>query len=666
MSRYVAPYAYAQDANGTPMSGAKLFFYVAGTSTPATTWSNVARTTANANPVVADSAGRFPSVYLDPAVAYKSVLQTASGVQIWTADPVNEPEAPQEVVELADLSYTVPMTGAVPRGVIAKLADFVSVKDFGAKGDGTTDDTLAFQRAADASPFVFVPPGSYRITQVTFNTAAMRLMGCGRGVSILKLYTSSTQNAVVVEGTVGSFPNPAGDVWGGLIEGLTFDGTNAPNMTQPAVNCISAHGMVVRNCLFNKCASGVRLKDCHVSVVEDCAFWDLKAATGFGIQVDGYGDQFIDKIYIDGTIPGGWNFEPMAGIQCLSTGNMIVNRGDIVHCRVGIDINPKANGLVEWCYVGQVYMDQCSDYGIRVNVANGGTVRGCVFEGTWSSTAGTGVRVSADPGTTLDGLTFRGMRVYNNVGNGIEILSGANYVIQGCRIGANGRKVTGTCNTSGTTVNLTGSAEANTVMANKPCLINGVSYIIDQIVTAFQIKLRTSAGNLTNATFSFGGDAAGVSLSSATSSIIISDNLFGGIDTLAANQAWGVYINPNVQLLHISDNIFRPHTQAAIGWLNTGNYDCIIKDNSGIDDSPNEYGAGPTLTLGLAGIAKLTTTTTVTAIAGPRWRSREVILIPVAGDVQFTAGATIANSYLAPSLKPCRIVSDGTTWYVGG
>jgi hypothetical protein len=57
-------------------------------------------------------------------------------------------------------------TGASQRTVLDKLRDVVSVKDFGAVGDGVADDTAAFNAAWTASnpnP-VFVPSGSYAVT----------------------------------------------------------------------------------------------------------------------------------------------------------------------------------------------------------------------------------------------------------------------------------------------------------------------------------------------------------------------------------------------------------------------------------------------------------------------------------------------------------------------
>lgn len=63
--------------------------------------------------------------------------------------------------------YLTSATGAVARGFEDKLSDFVSVKDFGAVGDGATNDTSAIQAAltAGAGNVVVCPSGStYKIT----------------------------------------------------------------------------------------------------------------------------------------------------------------------------------------------------------------------------------------------------------------------------------------------------------------------------------------------------------------------------------------------------------------------------------------------------------------------------------------------------------------------
>jgi hypothetical protein len=65
--------------------------------------------------------------------------------------------------------YTPLGTGAVTRTVASKLNDTVSVKDFGAIGDGVTDDTVAIQNAINYTGSklggtILLPAGSYKIT----------------------------------------------------------------------------------------------------------------------------------------------------------------------------------------------------------------------------------------------------------------------------------------------------------------------------------------------------------------------------------------------------------------------------------------------------------------------------------------------------------------------
>ena len=90
-----------------------------------------------------------------------------------------------------------------------KLNDMVSVKDFGAVGDGVADDTLAIQAALDAQGSIYIPDGIYKIastlfiksnTQVVFGQKAFFKAGANnvtffKSTSTVPAYYSQIHNA---------------------------------------------------------------------------------------------------------------------------------------------------------------------------------------------------------------------------------------------------------------------------------------------------------------------------------------------------------------------------------------------------------------------------------------------------------------------------------------
>ncbi|ALN55625.1 Tat (twin-arginine translocation) pathway signal sequence domain protein [Lysobacter enzymogenes] len=68
------------------------------------------------------------------------------------------------LVDAKDVGYSPVDGGTVARSVQNKLREGLSVKDFGAIGDGVADDSGAFAQAAAAVGQVYVPVGDYAVT----------------------------------------------------------------------------------------------------------------------------------------------------------------------------------------------------------------------------------------------------------------------------------------------------------------------------------------------------------------------------------------------------------------------------------------------------------------------------------------------------------------------
>ena len=91
-----SPVFVGLDNSGNPISGGLLNAYAAGTSDRQATYSDAALASANANPVVLDSAGRAV-VYLS-STSYKFVLTNAdASVTYWTRDNVSATQLTQVI-----------------------------------------------------------------------------------------------------------------------------------------------------------------------------------------------------------------------------------------------------------------------------------------------------------------------------------------------------------------------------------------------------------------------------------------------------------------------------------------------------------------------------------------------------------------------------------------
>ncbi len=118
-------------------------------------------------------------------------------------------------------SYLAPFSGSVARSYRDKASDIISVKDFGAKGDGSTADQAAFIAASAATRTVMVPHGKYRISANTMLDANLIVAGgtiyVDRGVTLAVRGTIIAPDTEIFDGlgavNLDSSPNAYNLAW---------------------------------------------------------------------------------------------------------------------------------------------------------------------------------------------------------------------------------------------------------------------------------------------------------------------------------------------------------------------------------------------------------------------------------------------------------------------
>lgn len=200
--------------------GMRLYTYTAGTTTHKTAYTDSAGAVAHTYTsdgsggqyIAMDARGELPAPLYLTSGAYDLALKTAAGATVWTrqADPVGADLAASGGA--ASIGFLQSGTGAVSRTVQSKLREVVSVKDFGAVGDGVTDDTAAIQAALTAHNDVYMPAGLFNAGATLTLRSGQRLFGAGKYNTKIK----KTFNGDLITAAAGI-----------SIEGIWFEGDGA-------------------------------------------------------------------------------------------------------------------------------------------------------------------------------------------------------------------------------------------------------------------------------------------------------------------------------------------------------------------------------------------------------------------------------------------------------
>lgn len=510
---------------------------------------------------------------------------TSTGtISIANGGIVNSMVSNTAAIDSEKLRYLAPFGGAVGRSVEAALSDVFNLKDFGAVGDGATDNATALKSALDAINLngggtLYVPAGIYRVTNVFTNLISTDIVikGDGPSSSQFKYIDNSAPGnrrdflqarngaagldaditirdlAIVGDwGEGGSYTQQSHllslDVTGNiLLENLWlsqsrfFAAAIGNGFSQPSL-CKS---VIANNCRVTDCAAdGISTRGCLQTIVTNCYFNNVND-DAVAVHTQNAATAPIQSY----AVVANNNFVDCQGIACLGAAHTVITGNSLtrVSTRAIVVQGPGTSGFPEGN--NNIY---------SINISN--NVIDTVFSGfTFSPSSGDSVHYI----TVTAGLISSTSSGYPNNPNGSGgILSPYPYFYsQGAP------SVSAPCN-----------GAYSVVISNNVCMrsLGPVARYSDY---GFGSRLgRTGPSNpeITNNALGVGGTGGQIQLTGGFNNLVVSNNVcYGGSRgvTLSADDL----NTTNLTNCKITGNVFSNYTQTGVYLYGYG--DVTVSDN---------------------------------------------------------------------------------------
>lgn len=230
-------------------------------------------------------------------------------------------------------------SGAINRPINQKLSEIVSIKDFGAVGDGTTDDTSAIQAALNSGKILFIPQGTYLCTSpLTSASKNVVMFGHSKTESVLLFQSTSGLDfsfdiipSVNIPNSVELYDftvKPATSISGTGVSLVWTDRIAQPRMSAIVDITISVNDNALAF------TNGLEVVNCFQG---DFSYSNiLGGSTGIGVLLDSCVSIHFIKVEIVGFETGFKTIDSFPGSQCEG---IVISNSTIYNCSdIAVDI----------------------------------------------------------------------------------------------------------------------------------------------------------------------------------------------------------------------------------------------------------------------------------------------------------------------------------------